>query len=210
MLSVLEKRVSDKILNIEGKKNKLLNRLNNALELEAEIRDLIEAHDNIKKSKKEMIIFIILSIVSSLLISVQPIFIGAVLYFIMGLFSEKSNIKENRERISKSYCKFSKDKDNLEKQFSKIVSIKEDLRKNIISENQKIKKYQKIKKDIEYVKGLENNINDNNFNMLKELYSSVPILAFSNKEEYNNYLSYNNDFIKNELIESKILSKKRK
>ena len=43
--------------------------------------------------------------------------------------------------------------------------------------------------------------------LLKDLYKTVPILAFKSSEEYQNYSSYDDEFIKNEIIESKILSK---
>mgnify|MGYP004610296961 FL=1 len=80
----------------------------------------------------------------------------------------------------------------------------------IKNNNNIINKYKKIANEIDYIKELKNNVKKNNDDyckLLKDLYKTVPVLAFKSSEEYQNYSSYDDEFIKNEIIESKILSK---
>lgn len=210
MLLNLEKKVDQKILEIGNEKGKLASRLTKNLELEIEINELLDAYDDIKKSKKDMIIYAILSVISILLISTHTIFIVGAIYTVIAALIEKSNIKENKARISNSEYKFDKSKENLENQLFRTELRKEEIKKLISLEKKKLKKYQKIQEEIQYVKDMQNNVNDENFKLLKDLYSEVPVLAFDSNEEYKNYLSYDDEFIKDEIINSKILSKKHK
>jgi len=210
MLLNLEKKVDQKILEIGNEKGKLASRLTKNLELEIEINELLDAYDDIKKSKKDMIIYAILSVISILLISTHPIFIVGAIYTVIATLIERSNIKENKSRIFNSDYKYSKKQRNLEKKLLKVELRKDEIKKLIYSENRKMEKYQKIQEEIQYVKDMQNNVNDENFKLLKDLYSEVPVLAFDSNEEYKNYLSYDDEFIKDEIINSKILSKKHK
>ena len=73
----------------------------------------------------------------------------------------------------------------------------------------RMNKYKKNIEEIIYVKSIKSNVSKDSmkYKELKELYSVVPILAFDSKKEYDNYLSYDNEFIKDEIINSKVLSK---
>jgi len=205
MLSILEKRVNNKISKIIKEKNKISSRLNDTFEIELEINELLDAYEDIKKSKKYIILYFILNLIFTFLISIHPIFTIGMIYMIIALCVEKSNINENKKFINSSEYKYCKNKENLEEQLVKIELRKKEIKKLISIEVKKIKKYQKLKEEIEYVRSLENNINDENFNLLKDLYSAVPVLAFNTKNEYDNYLSYDNEFIKDEIIKFKIL-----
>lgn len=210
MISILENKVEKKLLQIANKKGKLSNRLTKNLELEIEINELLDAYDDIEKSKKDMFLYIILSAVSILLISIHSIFIIGSIYMAVAAFIEKSNIKENKQLIANSEYKFDKSRENLEEQIIKNDLKRQEIKKLISSEKKKMEKYKKIQEEIQYVKDIQNNVNDENFKILKDLYSEVPLLAFDSKDEYKNYLSYDNEFIKEELINSKILTKKHK
>ena len=157
-----------------------------------------------------MFLYIILSAVSILLISIHSIFIIGSIYMAVAAFIEKSNIKENKQLIANSEYKFDKSRENLEEQIIKNDLKRQEIKKLISSEKKKMEKYKKIQEEIQYVKDIQNNVNDENFKILKDLYSEVPLLAFDSKDEYKNYLSYDNEFIKEELINSKILTKKHK
>lgn len=209
MLSILEEKVNDKIIKIGRKKDKLSRKLTSNFELELEINELLDAYDDIKKSKKDMILYAILDIILVLFIFDPLCTVGAI-YMTIAFLIERSNIKENRSRIFNSDYMYSKNQENLEEKLLKVELRKEEIKKLIYSENRKMEKYQKIQKEIQYVKDIQNNVNDENFKILKDLYSEVPVLAFNTNEEYKNYLSYDDEFIKDEIINSKILSKKHK
>lgn len=212
MLSILEKRVNEKILKIGRKKNKLANKLTNILESELEINELIDAYDDIKRSKRVMIIYFIAIIISILLMSISSGFSFMTIYMIITSLVEKGNIKENKKRISNSEYKFCKNKEDLDKQLQKIEVNKNEIKQLISLENINLNKYRKIKKEIGFVKELENSVvdeNDGKFYMLKDLYLSVPLLVFDTVKEYNNYMNCDNQFRKGEMISAKILSKRK-
>lgn len=208
MLLNLEKKVKDKISKLEIQKQILIKNLTKGLDSQMKLEDLIDIHDEIRHSKINIRINKILSLIFILLISVNPIFIVAALYSIIAIFIEVSNISENKKRIKRSSYKYCTKK-GLEAKLRVTEKQNTEMRNTIYEQRNQIKKYAKIIDEINYVKELENNINNENFEKLKELYTEIPKLAFNSNSEYKNYLSYNDEKFKDDVISSKILSKRK-
>lgn len=208
MLSILEKKAKDKILNLKNENKKISKVLTENLNLQMELKDLIEAHEQLKQSKDNKIIYLILDIIFILLININPIFIIATLYATIAIFIEKDNIKEIKKFIESSDYKYYS-QEGLEREYNITENRTNKIKKNISNKKNKIKEYSKIIKEIKHVRDLEKNVNDKNFEQLEELYMAVPALAFNSKEEYKNYLSYEDEKFKNDIIKTKILSKKK-
>lgn len=208
MLSILEKKAKDKILNLKNENKEISKVLTENLNLQMELKDLIEAHEQLKQSKDNKIIYLILDIIFILLININPIFIIATLYATIAIFIEKDNIKEIKKFIENSDYKYYS-QEGLEREYNITENRTNKIKKNISTKKNKIKEYSKIIKEIKHVRDLEKNANDKNFEQLEELYLAVPALAFNSKEEYKNYLSYEDEKFKNNIIKTKILSKKK-
>lgn len=52
-----------------------------------------------------------------------------------------------------------------------------------------------------------NSSSDPNFNKVVDVISKTPILAFDSEDEYENYMSYQDDTVKRSIIEMKVLTK---
>lgn len=213
MLQILENKVKEKINDGRIRSNKLKTKLQICERNEIEIRNLLGNYKNINDSKKRKKIIYLLTVLATFLMLVNPWFSLANIYLIFALINENLEIKDNFEQIINSDYKNLKDEKSLKKSLYEVVKKEYNINEQIRINNNQIDKYKKVNNDIEYVKNLEKKDKqqgDLNFNLLKDLYSTLPILAFDTKEEYNNYLSYDNEFIKDEIINSKILEKKRK
>lgn len=206
MLSHLEKKTKDKILNLENEKKEFSTLLKNNVNLQMELEELIDAYEQLKKFKTAKNISLILDIIFLLLIHIDPIFIGLILFVTMAFFAEKDIINELKKFIKNSNFKNYK-QENLEIEYDRIEDYNNKIKEVISNKVIAIKKYQKIIEEIKYVRDLEENIDNKNFEQLKELYFAVPVLAFNSEKEYKNYLSYDNEFIKDEILNSKILNK---
>lgn len=208
MLLNLEKKANDKILKLESQKQIVIKNLTKGLDSQMEIEDLIDIHDEIRHSKINIRINKILSLIFILLISINPVFVVAALYSIIAIFIERSNISENKKIIKRSSYRHCTKK-GLEAKLRVAEKQNVEMRNTISEQRNQIKKYAKIIDEINYVKELEKNINNENFEKLKELYTEIPVLAFNSNSEYKNYLSYNDEKFKDDIISSKILSKRK-
>ena len=210
MLDKLEQKINEKILEEKNNIKNLKKEYNKNLDQELCIIELLNNMDNIKKSKRKKSIIMLLNMITMVTsIIINPWFLSILVLLMITYYDENSIIKENLNNIKNSeYSGSKKEKDLKESLNDKIIknnNIKE--RMNIIG--YRMNKYKKNIEEIIYVKSIKSNVSKDSmkYKELKELYSVVPILAFDSKKEYDNYLSYDNEFIKDEIINSKVLSK---
>ena len=210
MLDKLEQKINEKILEEKNNNKNLKKEYNKNLDQELCIIELLNNMDNIKKSKRKKSIIMLLNMITMVTsIIINPWFLSILVLLMITYYDENSIIKEKLNNIKNSeYSGSKKEKDLKESLNDKIIknnNIKE--RMNIIG--YRMNKYKKNIEEIIYVKSIKSNVSKDSmkYKELKELYSVVPILAFDSKKEYDNYLSYDNEFIKDEIINSKVLSK---
>ena len=211
MLNKLEKKVNEKIFINKKDIKELKKKYNVNLKQEILIRNLLENIENIKESKKIIKTISFLIIVFGIIsITVTPISLILLIFGIIAYKNEKGIINDNLEEIINSDYVGSKKEEDLNKELYNTLYKNCIIEDKIKNNNNVINKYKKIVNEIDYIKELKNNVQKNNDDyckLLKDLYKTVPILAFKSSEEYQNYSSYDDEFIKNEIIESKILSK---
>lgn len=211
MLNKLEKKVNEKIFINKKDIKELKKKYNVNLKQEILIRNLLENIENIKESKKIIKTISFLIIVFGIIsITVTPISLILLIFGIIAYKNEKGIINDNLEEIINSDYIGSKKEEDLNKELYNTLYKNCIIEDKIKNNNNVINKYKKIVNEIDYIKELKNNVQKNNDDyckLLKDLYKTVPILAFKSSEEYQNYSSYDDEFIKNEIIESKILSK---
>ena len=211
MLNKLEKKVNEKIFINKKDIKELKKKYNVNLKQEILIRNLLENIENIKESKKIIKTISFLIIVFGIIsIIVTPISLILLIFGIIAYKNEKGIINDNLEEIINSDYIGSKKEEDLNKELYNTLYKNCIIEDKIKNNNNVINKYKKIANEIDYIKELKNNVQKNNDDyckLLKDLYKTVPILAFKSSEEYQNYSSYDDEFIKNEIIESKILSK---
>ncbi len=211
MLNKLEKKVNEKIFINKKDIKELKKKYNVNLKQEILIRNLLENIENIKESKKIIKTISFLIIVFGIIsITVTPISLILLIFGIIAYKNEKGIINDNLEEIINSDYVGSKKEEDLNKELYNTLYKNCIIEDKIKNNNNIINKYKKIANEIDYIKELKNNVKKNNDDyckLLKDLYKTVPVLAFKSSEEYQNYSSYDDEFIKNEIIESKILSK---
>lgn len=211
MLNKLEKKVNEKIFINKKDIKELKKKYNVNLKQEILIRNLLENIENIKESKKIIKTISFLIIVFGIIsITVTPISLILLIFGIIAYKNEKGIINDNLEEIINSDYVGSKKEEDLNKELYNTLYKNCIIEDKIKNNNNIINKYKKIANEIDYIKELKNNVQKNNDDyckLLKDLYKTVPVLAFKSSEEYQNYSSYDDEFIKNEIIESKILSK---
>lgn len=211
MLNKLEQKVNNKILEGKNENNKLKKEYNENLKQEISIRNLLDNIENIEKSKKRKRIIGILNIMALITsITVTPWILMMLLFLVISYMNEQNIIKENMKEIKNSDYTGSKRETDLKASLYTYVSNDFTIKEKIKDNNEKIDKYNKINEEIDYVKHLKLNVkeyNDDYFKLVKNLYKKIPALAFNSEKEYKNYLSHDNEFIKEEILNSKILSK---
>lgn len=211
MLEKLEQKVNNKLLEIKNQ-NILLKKIHNAnLERELLVRNLLDNIENIKNAKKRKKIYSILSVITLITsITVTPWILILLSFLVIACINENTIIKENQKEIKNSDYVGPKNEQTLKSDLYTYVYNNSMIEEKIKNNNLKKDKYNQVNEEIDYVKQLKFNIkeyNDDYFKLIKELYKTVPILAFEDELEYKNYLSYDNEFIKEEILNSKILTK---
>ena len=210
MLDKLEKKINNKILEEKNNIKNLKKEYNKNLDQELCIIELLNNIDNIKKSKKRKNIILLLNIITAAAsIIINPWFLSILLLLMITYYNENSIIKENLNNIKNSEYSGSKNEKDLKESLNDKVIKNNNIKERMNKIGNRINEYKKNLEEIIYVKSIKSNVSkdDMKYKELKELYSVVPILAFDSKEEYDNYLSYDNEFIKDEIINSKVLSK---
>lgn len=210
MLDKLEQKINDKILEEKNNIKNLKKEYNKNLDQELCIIELLNNIDNIKKSKKRKNIILLLNIITAAAsIIINPWLLSILLLLMITYYNENSIIKENLNNIKNSEYSGSKNEKDLKESLNDKVIKNNNIKERMNKIGNRINKYKKNLEEIIYVKSIKSNVSkdDMKYKELKELYSVVPILAFDSKKEYDNYLSYDNEFIKDEIINSKVLSK---
>lgn len=210
MLDKLEQKINDKILEEKNNIKNLKKEYNKNLDQELCIIELLNNIDNIKKSKKRKNIILLLNIITAVAsIIINPWLLSILLLLMITYYNENSIIKENLNNIKNSEYSGSKNEKDLKESLNDKVIKNNNIKERMNKIGNRINEYKKNLEEIIYVKSIKSNVSkdDMKYKELKELYSVVPILAFDSKEEYDNYLSYDNEFIKDEIINSKVLSK---
>lgn len=211
MLNKLEKKVNEKISINEKDIKELKKEYNVNLNQEMLIRNLLENMANIKDAeKKKNILSILIVFFGITSITMTPISLILFIFGIIAYKNEKGIIVDNLEEIMHSDYIGSKREFDLNSELYSTMYKNCIIEDKIKDNNNRINEYKKVKDEINYVKELKNNIqkkDDDYCKQLKDLYQTIPVLAFESAEEYKNYSTYDDEFIKNEIIESKILSK---
>ncbi len=210
MLDKLEQKINDKILEEKNNIKNLKKEYNKNLDQELCIIELLNNIDNIKKSKKRKNIILLLNIITAAAsIIINPWLLSILLLLMITYYNENSIIKENLNNIKNSEYSGSKNEKDLKESLNDKVIKNNNIKERMNKIGNRINEYKKNLEEIIYVKSIKSNVSkdDMKYKELKELYSVVPILAFDSKKEYDNYLSYDNEFIKDEIINSKVLSK---
>ena len=210
MLDKLEQKINDKILEEKNNIKNLKKEYNKNLDQELCIIELLNNIDNIKKAKKRKNINLLLNIITAAAsIIINPWLLSILLLLMITYYNENSIIKENLNNIKNSEYSGSKNEKDLKESLNDKVIKNNNIKERMNKIGNRINEYKKNLEEIIYVKSIKSNVSkdDMKYKELKELYSVVPILAFDSKKEYDNYLSYDNEFIKDEIINSKVLSK---
>ena len=210
MLDKLEQKINDKILEEKNNIKNLKKEYNKNLDQELCIIELLNNIDNIKKAKKRKNIILLLNIITAAAsIIINPWLLSILLLLMITYYNENSIIKENLNNIKNSEYSGSKNEKDLKESLNDKVIKNNNIKERMNKIGNRINEYKKNLEEIIYVKSIKSNVSkdDMKYKELKELYSVVPILAFDSKKEYDNYLSYDNEFIKDEIINSKVLSK---
>ncbi len=205
MLNKFEKKVDEKIsINIENKR-KLKKEYDINLNQEIIIRSLLENLKIIKETKKKKNILSILIVIFGIASIMTPFSLILFILGIIGYKIDEKRINDNFQEIINSDYIGSKNEKDLNKELYNTLYKNCIIEDKIKNNNNRINEYNRIKTKINYIKELKNN--DNYCKQLEEVYQTIPVLAFNSLEEYKNYLSYDDEFIKNEIIKSKILTK---
>ena len=82
----------------------------------------------------------------------------------------------------------------------------------ITEKKESVDEYTKIRSNIDTLKNYQSNLNNGSCELVRAVnyFSTKPELVFDTEEEYGNYQSYDDNFIKTELVQSKLLEKKKK
>lgn len=210
MLDRLEKKINNKILEEKNNIKNLKKEYNKNLDQELCIIELLSNIDNIKKSKKRKNIIVLLNMITAVAsIIINPWFLSILVLLMITYYDENSIIEENLNNIKNNEYSGSKNEKDLKESLNDKVIKNNNIKERMNKIGYRINKYKKNLEEIIYVKSIKSNVSKDSmkYKELKELYSVVPILAFDSKKEYDNYLSYDNEFIKDEIINSKVLSK---
>lgn len=210
MLDKLEQKINNKILEEKNNIKNLKKEYNKNLDQELCIIELLNNIDNIKKSKKRKNIIVLLNMITAVAsIIINPWFLSILVLLMITYYDENSTIEENLNNIKNNEYSGSKNEKDLKESLNDKVIKNNNIKERMNKIGYRINRYKKNLEEIIYVKSIKSNVSkdDMKYKELKELYSVVPILAFDSKKEYDNYLSYDNEFIKNEIINSKVLSK---
>lgn len=217
MFELIESKVNNEIGNKKNEIFKLRKEKNNVFIDLMRVSEMIDAFNEIRDSKKKIFVFsafLVSFLITSCFTSgiYNLILLVITLFDGMGLCNEFMAIKENRERLLDNCVNPEKTSYKELLKSEEILSGKLDTLEAVISLKEKsILEYNGMKTDINKLRSYSESlsISDEKLEKAKNYFSMNPELVFDTVEEYNNYMSYDDQFIKGELIKGKILEKKK-
>lgn len=213
MFKIVEKEINDVLVRNE----KLLDIYKNEkreVRKEKNMSDqVLNYYDNIKSINKLTIYSSILFTGGVALSFVLPEIGGIVscisLASILGLSGEKKETKKEFNNFDSYGFSSLKEAERANKDSELVIGTKDYL---IQFKEERIKKYETAKSNIEKYKtiidGIENSF-DPNYKVMFDIIKERPILAFDDRNDYLNFLTYDED-VQDAIISNKILSKNRK
>ena len=217
MFGLVEKKI-EKILKSEKKDIESLTKEKNKISIELDkLEQNIELFNDIKKNKINIMIGLIVAgciTIGSFLLPALPNIIYIISSIICGasIINEYDTLKSNKRYLA--YDNIDANKDNyieLVDSYNKLNNKLNSIESILKTKNESVTEYAEIRSNITAIREYQSTLNGNStdFKKASEYFTERPELVFDTEEEYDNYKSYNDSFIKKELVKNKLLEKRR-